>query len=326
MSLVKQVGLKEIAYALNVSTNTVSRALRDCDDISEETKQKVRIKAIEMGYSPNNVEEYVKKGMKRNIAFVGNGFVNQYYMVMCNELISFLDTEKYDFNVVISKNEYLNSNDMKRCILQRIDGIITFMEPTPEACEIAKLYGLPVMLIGRHISNNSIDQIYTDDYLGGQLAGQYLIETLGCKRLTYLTFENVECSSRRYYGFLSISQKYNLPVDLIYVKDKNNIDVDDLISKQYDGIFCFSDELAYLLLYKASCNEEKDENFKNVHLVGYDALAHRIRGLKRITSINSNYHDIAKYAIETMCKHLSCPKDEIEYEEKCFPVKLYRRH
>ena len=46
----KATGLKEIAFELNVSVNTVSRALRDCDDISSQTKEKVRKKAIELGY------------------------------------------------------------------------------------------------------------------------------------------------------------------------------------------------------------------------------------------------------------------------------------
>ena len=35
---IKDVGLKEIAAELNISMNTVSRALRDCKDISKKTK------------------------------------------------------------------------------------------------------------------------------------------------------------------------------------------------------------------------------------------------------------------------------------------------
>ena len=31
----KTIGLKTIAYELDLSINTVSRALRDCDDISD---------------------------------------------------------------------------------------------------------------------------------------------------------------------------------------------------------------------------------------------------------------------------------------------------
>ena len=57
----KSVGLKTIAYELNVSVNTVSRALRDCDDISSETKEKVRQKAYELGYMPNNISQFIKE-------------------------------------------------------------------------------------------------------------------------------------------------------------------------------------------------------------------------------------------------------------------------
>ena len=37
----KRVVLLDIAKELNVSKNTVSRALRDCDDISQEMKMKI---------------------------------------------------------------------------------------------------------------------------------------------------------------------------------------------------------------------------------------------------------------------------------------------
>ena len=45
--------LKDIARELGVSTATVSKALNDLPDISEETKQLVKEKAKEMGYFPN---------------------------------------------------------------------------------------------------------------------------------------------------------------------------------------------------------------------------------------------------------------------------------
>lgn len=46
----KATGLKEIAYEVGLSINTVSRALRDCDDIAESTKKMIREKAYELGY------------------------------------------------------------------------------------------------------------------------------------------------------------------------------------------------------------------------------------------------------------------------------------
>ena len=83
----KSVGLKTIAIELNVSVNTVSRALRDCDDISDETKLKVRQKAYELGYMPNNISQFIKRDGKNLISVVVNSFNNLYFNIVCEKLI-----------------------------------------------------------------------------------------------------------------------------------------------------------------------------------------------------------------------------------------------
>ncbi len=325
MSLLKQVGLKEIAYELKVSVNTVSRALRDCDDISEEMKRKVCAKAIEMGYSPNNVEEYIKKDLKRNIAFLGPDFTNSYFMLMCNELYHYLNKDKFNFNVIISNSNFLTLNDLKRCILQRIDGIITFIEPSDEAIETAKLYRIPIEVVGREINNSSIDQLYTNDFVGGVLAGEYLIKTKLCKKVCFLTYENVECSLRRFEGFKKVCDENGVNTETFIVKDKNTLDINYFLENKFDGIFCFNDEIAYNLLYKFDVVKDTylEEQLKNIKIIGYDALAHRIRGLKRITSINFNYHEIAKKAIEIIERRVLNSEDNSPFEKICFDVSLY---
>ena len=52
-SVRKKITLKDIANILSVTPATVSKALRDSDDISSEMKQKVNNTAKELGYRPN---------------------------------------------------------------------------------------------------------------------------------------------------------------------------------------------------------------------------------------------------------------------------------
>jgi LacI family transcriptional regulator len=326
MSLVKEVGLKEIAYELGVSINTVSRALRDCDDISEGMKKKVRAKAIELGYSPNGVEDYVKKNLKKSIAFVGPDFTNSYFTIMCNELITYLDESKYNFNLIILRKNELEEEDIKRCILQRVDGIISFLEVTQEIADIAKLYNIPLVAVGRQLNVKNIDNIYTDDYRGGRIAGEYLFREKLCKKPCFLTYKNIECSLRRQQGFVSVAYEMGIDVDIVEIADKNELKVENFYDK-YDAIFCFNDELAYFLLYNvAIISEEANDRFKDVHIVGYDALAHRIRGLKRITSINSNYHAVAEFTMKLIQDRVENRSKPItEFVSKMFDVSLYRR-
>jgi LacI family transcriptional regulator len=49
----KKITLKDVAAVLNVTAATVSKALRDSDDISPEMKVKVKNTATELGYRPN---------------------------------------------------------------------------------------------------------------------------------------------------------------------------------------------------------------------------------------------------------------------------------
>ena len=326
MSLVKEVGLKEIAYELGVSINTVSRALRDCDDISEGMKKKVRAKAIELGYSPNGVEDYVKKNLKKSIAFVGPDFTNSYFTIMCNELINYLDDSKYNFNLIILNKNQLEEEDIKRCILQRVDGIISFLEFNQEIADIAKLYNIPLVAVGRQSTVKNIDNIYTDDFKGGKIAADYLFGEKLCKNPCFLTYKGVECGERRKQGFIANAKKYGVKVDVVELENKSDLKVEEFYDK-YDSIFCFNDELAYLLLYNvAIISEQVNEKFKDVHIVGYDALAHRIRGLKRITSINSNYHAIAEYTMQVIQNRVENRNKPItDFVNKMFDVSLYRR-
>jgi DNA-binding LacI/PurR family transcriptional regulator len=117
-----------------------------------------------------------------------------------------------------------------------------------------------------------------------------------------------------------------IDVDIVEIADKNELKVENFYDK-YDAIFCFNDELAYFLLYNvAIISEEANDRFKDVHIVGYDALAHRIRGLKRITSINSNYHAVAEFTMKLIQDRVENRSKPItDFVSKMFDVSLYRR-
>ena len=61
------VSLKDISNACGVSVATVSKALNDHSDISEETKETIRRVAKEMGYFPNSAAKALKTNRTSNI-------------------------------------------------------------------------------------------------------------------------------------------------------------------------------------------------------------------------------------------------------------------
>ena len=159
----KSTGLKSIAYELNLSINTVSRALRDCDDISEATKEKVRQKAYELGYIPNNISQFIKRDGKKLITVVVNSFKNSYFSIVCEKLVHIISEFNYDFALVYSQKSKLDLDILKQCISQRVDGIITLLEPEDDVIDTARLNNIPLVMLGRNVDKDYIDLVYTDD-------------------------------------------------------------------------------------------------------------------------------------------------------------------
>jgi LacI family transcriptional regulator len=55
------VTLRDVAKQVNRSITTVSRALHDYEDVSQETRDLVKRAAREMGYTPNVVAQRLQK-------------------------------------------------------------------------------------------------------------------------------------------------------------------------------------------------------------------------------------------------------------------------
>ena len=66
----RKLTLKLIAKELDVSISTVSKALRDSAEISEDTRQKIKAFAKLYNYKPNNIALSLKNRKTRTIGII----------------------------------------------------------------------------------------------------------------------------------------------------------------------------------------------------------------------------------------------------------------
>lgn len=316
MKYEKRLSLKTIAYELGVSVNTVSRALRDCDDISESTKEKVRKVAIELGYLPNSLVYSINYGKTKSVALVINNVRNYYFSIMNEKLLYYLREEGYLANIICLYGNAFNTAIVKECIYQRVDKIITFVEPTKEALELVDMNHVPLIVCGRKISKKYCDSLYTDDLKGGALAADYLINK-GSKRFIYINVKGSECSTRRYLGFknrLAVRDP-NFQVKKINIEDFDEA-IDQIKNIPDLGIFSYNDEHLFIILDKF---KQKNIDASHIHFIGYDAVCKNILGTIKIPSIAFDYDAIAKECVRLI-------KTERDGSEKnkslCFDVHL----
>ncbi len=312
------VGLKTIAYEMNLSVTAVSKALRDCPDISERTKQAVRKKAQELGYVPNFISQSLRYGNTNTIAMIFDKLNSGYFSIMADFIAKILYENNFNVLILPCPSLVFDEKIFQSCVAQRVSGIITFLEPTEGAAQKIGLNKIPVAMVGRKVAWDSVDAFYTDDEDGGRLAVDYLLEK-GCKTLLYIGYEieRVECAKRRREGFAKEAEKRG--VKCFYLEDetpKENI-AEWMKENEIDGIFAFNDGVA--IKYRELINCEDKEFAKRLKFIGYDGIQDYLDFVVKIPSISFDYRAIAQDVCQFLIERT---KTGVKTERiaKCYPV------
>src|SRR5947208_2978033 len=94
--------INDIARALNLSTSTVSRALRGSYEISAETKKMVLEYAEKINYRPNPIALSLKERRSRSIGVIVSEIANSFF----SQIINGIESAAYGrgYNVIISQS------------------------------------------------------------------------------------------------------------------------------------------------------------------------------------------------------------------------------
>ena len=295
-----RVTIKDIAKAYGCSVNCVSRALMDAPDISESTKEKIKLLAAKMGYVYNRNAAALRVGKSRTVGILFDSLLNPFYFIMTNYIWGRLDREGYSI-ITLKNNTFSFGEDVvKQMISNNVDGLLSFLQPTEAAQrEIAK-NSLPTVVIGRN-THGMCDCVYLDDEAGGALAAKYFIER-GFSRPLYIgETEMLDCSRARCKGFSDVFGEVGItPRTIFGVGDdekKFAAYIRDVVEKGEvpDCVFCFSDLVAYeVMSVLNSCN------LTDIEVVGFDDIQQEISLPGALKSIAYDKKAMAESAVSLL--------------------------
>lgn len=320
--------LKDVAALAGVTVTTVSRMLNGRVNVSAETCEKIRAAMRELGYYPN---EMARSLARKNSSFIGMivPSAKNYFFA---ELIHYVEAaaEKQGCRLVLCvSNEDLEKEREYYLMLlsNKVMGVIIANYGTHY--DEALRSSAPFVIFGQP-STPDIPSATTDDYQGGLLAGEHLIER-GCRHLVYLSanMEKNEVSRLRGEGLADACEKAGVAPPAVV-----EAGWDEFISMRYDetirrtfaehpeadGIFASNDIMAAGIV--GYCQRHRISVPGRMKVVGYDDTSFASLCAVPLTTIHQPIEELAYHAVDCVVKRA---EGETAPTSAKFPVSLVRR-
>jgi LacI family transcriptional regulator len=247
----KRVTIKELAKVLNLSTSTVSRALSDHPDISEDTKVKVREASMLYNYRPNLRARYLRTKSSGLIGLI----LPEYHMFFIPEMMKSISqaVSEQGFSLLVfqSDDSYQKELDIiDYCNQLSVDGIMISIgsgfHHSKELLELNK-DGAPLILLDKVWENDEISSVGIDGELVTKNAVEYLVKQGHSKVAGVFSINSEMIAETRLLGFEKASVANKL--------DWRTLKIDGLVgfnkifkdflkeNKGITAIFTMTDEL-----------------------------------------------------------------------------------
>jgi DNA-binding LacI/PurR family transcriptional regulator len=254
-SMDRAATIKDIARKLNISTSTVSRALRNQPDINIETRKAVLQMAEELDYQPNKVALSLLKKHTYTIGIVVPNM--DYFFATAIKGIDEMALEAGYTVMVCQSNESFGREvvNTRRLFESRVDGFIISVSSETKVFDHFKRLqekDVPIVFFDRDISDLASPKVLLDNFDGAVQATEHLIQQ-GCQRIAFLGGpRNLSISNTRKEGYLAALKKNSRRIDesLIVHCDFNqeyaHVATEELLKqkKKPDAIFAVSDRIA----------------------------------------------------------------------------------
>ena len=252
----KKLTIKDLANALNISTSTVSRALGDHPDISNSTKEKVRLLAEELNYTSNLQAKLFRNQNSGLIALVLPE-INMFFTPRLIEGINkTLANSKYTLITFISKDLLEKEKEiLKRCIAWNVEGVLISLSKESldvDHLDILKKANIDCVLLDKTTPdpNDAYPTIGIDGVGTSYDAISHLIENGHKNIIGIFGNPSLSITKNRIIGYKKALAKHNIPIEpenIISAKKASDLDfiLPHILrhNKKITALFTMSDEL-----------------------------------------------------------------------------------
>ncbi|CAC9972725.1 MULTISPECIES: LacI family DNA-binding transcriptional regulator [Flavobacterium] len=329
--------LKQIAKELGVSVSTVSKALNDSPEISEQTKVKIKEYAKLKNYKPNVIGLNLKNRKTKTIGVIIPNILNSFFAKVFSGIEKVADKKGYNVITCIS-NESLEKEIHTLEMLSNgtIDGFILSVSEEAQKLQDYNHFsaiindGTPIVMFDRIADEVECDKVVVDDFDSALNSTQHLIN-LGCKNIALISsVDNLSVGKLRADGYLKALKDNNIPVNEKIIlrtdsEDDMKAKIDAIFDNKVDAIFALDENDSV-----AALRVSLKKGFKvpeDISIIGFaDGILASRRLSPSLTTVSQHGIEIGEVAAKKLIERLEEPEGETsDYETIIIKTKLKER-
>jgi LacI family transcriptional regulator len=329
--------LKQIAKELHVSVSTVSKALNDSPEISEQTKVKVQEYAKLKNYKPNIIGLNLKNRKTKTIGVIIPNILNSFFAKVFTGIEKVADEKGYNVITCIS-NESIEKEMHTLDMLSNgtIDGfILSISEEAQKLQEFGHFNeiindGTPIVMFDRISDEVECDKVIVDDFDSATDATQHLIN-LGCKKIAlFSSIDNLSVGKLRAEGYFNALKSNNREADknLIVLTDSeedfNNKAKTLFQNHKIDGIFALDEHASVSAIKMGLANGYKIP--EELSIIGFADGVWSRRLTPSLSTVSQHGPEIGEAAAKLLIERLeNNDEDSGNYKTSVIKTELRQR-
>jgi LacI family transcriptional regulator len=333
----KKVTLKQIAKELDVAISTVSKALKNSNEISEDMRLKVQAFAKLYNYKPNLIALSLKNRKTKTIGIIIPEIIHHFFATVISGIEQYANEKGYNVMVCLSDEsfdkEVLN---MELLANGSIDGFIMSLSKETQQKKdfhhIAEVIsqGMPVVMFDRVTNEILCDKVIIDDVHAAFNAMQFLIDK-GFKKIGLITtVDYVSVGKLRTDGYIKALKNNNIKFDealILKVEDIDNCadEIQKLMqNNDFDAVFAVNELFAVTAIKAAHKLGLKIPD--DISIIGFtDGIISKYSS-PSITTVSQNGIKMGNKAAKMLIDRLELDDDaEERYRTEVIETELVER-
>ena len=207
----KKVSMSDLAQLTGFSLSTISKVINNKGRISEKTRQIVMDKVKELHFVADYHAQALAKKSTKIIGVIfpddlGGGFSHPFYSVVLDSFRKTIEKKGYEMLFLSPNMGEHNMSYIEYCRYRKVDGVlvVTFNHSDQQLID---LVNSDIPLVCTDLNDYKTLTVSSDDYKGGQLAAQYLLDQ-GHKNIMHIAGPlTVAAALNRFLGYEQIMKE-----------------------------------------------------------------------------------------------------------------------